>query len=212
MLYLVHIQNARPQLIPVFFVVNNMHGSLWPSHRGGARFVNSLDHVSLDTAGSMTGSSAAAVASCCEDCCSVPFAGLPFPAFLDGLVEDAFLCFDSTALLDGGVVGVTCDLFEFPAPDSLSEAVDKPDVVPLTEASPISVRTGFFGAKKLFRFGCDRLPFAGVGAGPDLLRLTGLEQYRSSMPRLLPVGSIMVAFVSDADALSSKDCDSDLLS
>lgn len=50
-----HIQKARPQFAPGFFVVNEIHGSSWSSHRGGLGLVKSFSHDSLDTIGSMKG-------------------------------------------------------------------------------------------------------------------------------------------------------------
>lgn len=50
------IQNARPQLIPGFFVVKLIHGSWWLSHFGGGFLLNSLDQSSLLATGSITAS------------------------------------------------------------------------------------------------------------------------------------------------------------
>jgi len=43
--------------MPLFFVNSVMQGSSWPSQRGAAGLVNSLDHDSLDTMGSWIGES-----------------------------------------------------------------------------------------------------------------------------------------------------------
>lgn len=51
-----HIQNCLPQLMPGFFVVRLMQGSLWLSQRGGGFLENNLTQDSLEASGSLRNS------------------------------------------------------------------------------------------------------------------------------------------------------------
>ena|ERR1700761_46189 len=58
-----HIQNRLPQFTPFFFVSRLVHGSLWPSQRGGSRLENIFVHSILVSSGSINFSSAGLVSA-----------------------------------------------------------------------------------------------------------------------------------------------------
>ena len=162
--------------------------------------MNSFNHVFLDTAGSMTGSSGGSFWLGVPS----PLADSSFPR-IGGFSGDSVQSFLRVEFFDGTAdeaVCVPCETAVRGSPrNSAVAAVVVSWVVWRLDSS------GLFREKNPLRLFCPFVSLAGVVAVPDLLRFAGRLLYISSMPRLLPVASTVFAAVSGTDAVSASSND-----